>query len=174
MIKINFEEPKTRIIADLVILFCLIIFSLVLIIYNVLLPNNTIIQCDNNSKICKIQYTNLLNHTTKFNANIEFAYSDKIDISYSNRTRYQKSIINIFINNKDFYYHIIQPSVEDNKTKFILEKFNHFLNNKNINFYYNRNDNVFTNTRLFYVLGILIYCILGIIICIFDAKHYYK
>lgn len=171
---INFEEPKTRIISDVVILFCLIIFSLFFIIYNLLLPNNTIIQCDNISKSCIIQYTNLLNYPTKFNTNIKFTYYDKIDIWYSDRTRYQKSNINILINNEEFHYHIIQPSVKDDEVRFILEKFNYFLNNKNIYFYYNCNNNVNTHTRLFYVLGILFYCILGSIFCILDAKHFYK
>lgn len=180
-INLDFEKSKTKIIADVVTLIILLILGFGFSLYNMLLPNNTIIQCNKNNNICTIKYTSILNNTSSIRKNISFRISDIHDINFvkAHRTSARGYIfanINISIksqNNYNYISRIIEPSINNEDTLFLVNDLKAYISSSDNEFEFNRN-NINQNTRSGYFFGIIIYCIIASLLIIIDICQYKK
>ena len=180
MSKINFENPDTRIKSDIICLVVLTLFAFGMCLYNMILPNNTIISCDKSIDECKVIYTGILRGFC-IQKDIIFKISDIKDIKFNPAHRmgarsYKLSNINLLVKydtNSGLYINneVIQPSINDD-TKLLADRINNYLSNTENSFYFNRNNEINPSTRKGFVAGILLYYLIALIMIIFDIRYY--
>lgn len=184
MKKIDFENPKVRIKANVITLILLTLFALGMVLYNVLLPNNTVIKCDKNIDECKVIYTNILGNPS-IQKDIVFKISNIDKVAFlPRRGMYRRIPPNISVvienmQNENIYkgivynYAIIHPSINEDDTKFLANRMNNYISSTDNTLYFNRNEEINSSTRKGFILGILIYYLIAFILIISDI-HYYK
>ena len=175
MKKFDFENPKVRIKADVITLILLTLFAFCMVLYNVLLPNNTIINCDKNIDEYKVIYTNILG-STSIQKDIVFKISNIDEVVFlPRRGKYGNLPPNISVVTGNVLYHaIIHPSINEDDTKFLAKRISDYKNNTNHIFIFNRNEEINSKTRKGFILGILIYYLIGFIMIISDIYYYKK
>ena len=176
MKKIDFENPKVRIKADVITIIILTLFALGMILYNFLLPNNTVIECNKNSNECKIVYTNILGHKS-IKKDIAFEISNIEDVKFIPAHRMSSrsyKYANIVTKDRQFYNDVMHPSINEDDTKFLANRMNNYFSSADNLLYFNRNEEINSSTRKGFILGILIYFFIGFTLIISDIYCYKK
>ena len=174
----DFENPKVRIKADIILVILLTLFAFGMVLYNAFLPNNTVIECNKDFDKCEIIYSNISGHSC-IKKDITFKISNIEDVEFipthkmSSRS-HKYANINIITKDRQFYNDVMQPSINEDDTKFLAERIKEYLNNSNNTFQFNRNEEINPITRKGYILGILIYYMIAIIFGISDICYYKK
>ena len=181
MSKINFKNPDVRIKSDIICLIVLTLFALGMCLYNMVLPDNTIISCDKSIDECKVTYTGILSDFC-IQKDIIFKISDIKDIEFNPAHRmgarsYKLANISLSVKydtNRGLYINneVIQPSINEDDTKFLANRINNYLSNTENSFYFNRNNEINPSTRKGFVTGILLYYLIAFIMILSDILYY--